>query len=143
MKTITAEQALDLLRKARDDYGPDYKDPTAVANVPLVAASRYFDTTTCEYLYPNGKMCIAGHVLHQLGVPLIDAANWEGFESVATRVLYPRYDIEFEQSAIDVICAAQGKQDEGWTWGDAVEAAEHRYDEYTALAAVRLQRPVK
>jgi hypothetical protein len=124
MKTITAEQALDLLRKARDDYGPDYKDATAVTNKPFAEQGLWTETTPCEYLYPNGKMCIAGHVLNQLGVPLDDAGNWEGFESVAQRVLSPEHDVDFEPAAIDVICAAQGEQDSGGTWGDAVREAE-------------------
>lgn len=73
----------------------------------------------CRYLYDNGTRCIAGQVLHDLGVDseLYDTAQEE------ISIVLEEHGITHDQAALAMLAAAQDKQDLGYFWKTAVELA--------------------
>jgi hypothetical protein len=113
---ITRDFALNLLNDIVKDEGAD-------------------TTAKCRYTDPfdNVPVCIVGHALFRLGVPLAAIALHEG-ES-ADHVLSTFEELgyfEVDEDAADLLNEAQTKQDNGAPWGDAVAMASEALDTYGA-----------
>jgi hypothetical protein len=141
-KTITAETALELLRKARNEKGSDYK----------YEAIERDSGGTCVYTTPdNEPSCIVGHALAYAGVPLsvLHAIDYGG-ATVTIKNDYDEYERTYElgmddtpisdaevldwlerngyelsSGAVDLFRIAQAAQDAGNTWGEAVHRAQN------------------
>lgn len=113
-----AKNALEKLAEAKPDY---------------VAKCRYTDLDDIE----NGTgvatrpECIVGCILFEWGVPLRDLAAFDhqgnGSIDEIQCDLLPTLDID--RDAVELLLAAQGAQDSGDTWRDAVGMARARYDD--------------
>lgn len=78
--------------------------------------------TGCKYLYPNGTRCIAGQVLHDLGV---DSELYDHSQDDIGGVFDNELDgrVTYNDDVLDLLQAAQGAQDEGIRWAEAVRRA--------------------
>lgn len=111
---ITRDFALNLLNDIVKDEGAD-------------------TTAKCRYTDPfdNVPVCIVGHALFRLGVPLAELATYEGqaADSVLLGLAHDGY-FEFDEDAAELLTDAQTKQDNGAHWGDAVAMASEALDTY-------------
>lgn len=78
----------------------------------------------CVYVADGAPSCLVGHVLHRLGVPLdalsvFDESGGKDAQLVVRRVLDGTSGATAHR-----LWAAQSAQDNGETWGEALEAAE-------------------
>lgn len=76
--------------------------------------------TTCYYVWDDQPSCIVGHVLHAAGVPLDRLRVREGI--AAHMVVRAEAPDDWDTSLEDALDAAQGLQDSGGTWGQALAA---------------------
>lgn len=110
---ITKAKALELLEAAVAERGADYVYP------------RTFDGTgpSCVYVRGGKPACLVGLAMTKAGVPIEQLAGWDTrFESDAHSVL-----VDDGLAAVDVaemLAAAQSVQDDGGTWGEALDAAK-------------------
>jgi len=138
MITVDKAKAIELLEKVVADKGADYKDPNSVD-----------DFASCEYVNEDTHqpLCIIGHVLvNELGIPagilttageigeLIqlpvsrEDGEWTGepgvieYEDLGGKSRYE--EVEFTPEAVVVFTEAQWVQDNGDTWGQALDAAK-------------------
>jgi hypothetical protein len=101
---ITRTFALNLLNDIVKDEGAD-------------------TTAKCRYTDPfdNVPVCIVGHALFRLGVPLAELAKLEG---EAADTVLSSFDqmgyFDVDDDAVELLTEAQTKQDNGAHWGDAV-----------------------
>jgi hypothetical protein len=137
-KKITAVDAIRGLREIITEVGPA-------------------TTRECKYVeYEPGDLyqsdpiaphCVVGYFLNRNGVDLEGLAALEG-ESVRGAVgeAFVEDVVKFDESAVEVLWAAQQIQDDGYNWGQALEAAEavftsqragSRYDTETILEGER------
>lgn len=138
---ITGSMAIELLRQARDRRGADYvyvNDKGQRAGSITSQGVGQLATADCSYVHtgPDGAMtpgCIAGEVLHAAGVPLVELLSWEG---CAVGVFAQEMGFANEEGEF-VLTVAQGKQDIGETWGEAVAAAEAAYAAWQEGRAAR------
>ena len=126
MTTITRDQMINALERARDERGEGF-----------VYTEHYGGENACQYVVENedGKAeaaCIAGNALLRLGVPIsvlkkMDVAAEGGASavmdrrSVATILLNAGFDLT--PKALLAASYAQAEQDSGRTWGQAVAEA--------------------
>ena len=112
--TITATTALNLLEEVVREKGGDYVYP---------------NLDRCIYFDDEGApSCIVGHVLAKLGAIEGDLKSKIGpgikvNEALLTSLIID--GIELEEDAMNLLRAAQRKQDEGSTWGAAVSKARY------------------
>ena len=115
---LTAERVWELLDNAVADRGADYvypkQDDLPYGNV-------------CLYWHPGdndgagGPGCIVGHVLTQLGVDPDTLQQHEGdsaFHLLMEDEVYPT-----TLEAARILSDVQRRQDEGFSWGEAVTSA--------------------
>lgn len=104
--TINTKQIRDALRHMRDvvdEIGSDYID------------------NNCLYVVDNAPSCIVGHVLHRMGFPL---AELEEYNDDRVCIISPiLIDMGINPHTINVLDEAQCLQDEGKTWGEALNTA--------------------
>jgi hypothetical protein len=110
-ETIDRDRAVELLRQQVEKVGADH----------------VYGSRVCVYFNDDGcPSCIVGHVLADLGVQLgqvhelasgADMGN--GIAINAVRV----EGVEMTEGARTVFAVAQRLQDNGETWGDALEGA--------------------
>lgn len=127
---ITHHQAIQGLRQAVAERGRDYIDPQA-------------PTGDCYYVIGDRPSCIGGTALFKLGVPVSELKRWEGNDVLGMvpgrRTHQTGYgddglttdDGFLTEAAGAVLFAAQGRQDNGDTWGDSLDVAEAKYREIT------------
>lgn len=124
---VDADKAIELLERAVEEKGADYVDPDAA-------------TVGCNYADAKGNpLCIVGHVVSYLGVDLrpvvlVDEGYYEreelwGHGVSAIELNYandaaPHPGFSFTNEAIWALGRAQTMQDNGETWGEALEAAK-------------------
>lgn len=133
---IDSKKALTLLRKAVKQKGKDYVDPNVAEG-------------GCAYVRDGEASCIVGHVVAYVKPNLIPAIElWESngdyvpyyereerggglgigsggdvaVEDLA-RALSDDGEIDFDGNAVEILQRAQNVQDNGNTWGEALEAA--------------------
>lgn len=123
--TINAENALTLLAAVVAEKGEEYRYPGA-------------DDGNCSYTNADGTpSCIVGHVLKKLHVPLdkVRAFEWDEDgsirESTAVSGILGEWgpyadsvSAKADHNAVIILQAAQSKQDDGSTWGEALAYAQ-------------------
>lgn len=136
---ITLLMAFDGLRNIVDRFGPEHKNEGA-----------------CRYAVERSgvltPVCIVGQFFHDLGIlrtliaengPNMSTGeaigegwevkyadtgycNLDNFDGYTLDLLHERYGITFDPEAITLLKSAQGWQDDGATWAEAVERASER-----------------
>lgn len=119
MIELTYERVNELLDEAIAEKGADYVYKDEMGRVAGI------DTETCcQYVHGEGDSkapgCIAGNVLHRAGVPL---GEFNRVESLAVAPLLDLLGVRMPDEAVSLLAEIQGRQDKGWTWGLAVDAA--------------------
>ncbi len=131
MTDITYESALEALKAAVAEKGEDY----------VYAWVDY----KCVYSHNGKPSCGVGHVLHRLGVDTEGfehtTMNTKMFDSLAYR-LRDLSVITITQSAIDLLREFQNCQDEGRTWGEALDIAILFAEQQMEDQANRPLRPI-
>jgi len=85
---------------------------------------RLGEMLACRYVLDGRASCLVGDTLARCGVPLAELAKWE-YTHVGRLLYMLRRSgaITYETRVMDVLRAAQQRQDDGSTWGDALDAA--------------------
>lgn len=87
----------------------------------MVASEGANTTRECKYVVDGVPHCIVACLLTELGVPRTTLSWNEGRSIHALRRYLDR--IVFTDGAIETLYSAQRGQDDGKTWGEAVEQA--------------------
>jgi hypothetical protein len=124
---ITYEKALSAMRGAVADRGADYVYPESEKTF----------AGTCQYLTEDGRAsCLVGEVLVRVGVPAESLPKWIPGERSSSLEAVPMASsllgnlesagvLTFERNRTQVFLdTAQDEQDNGQTWGVALERAE-------------------
>jgi hypothetical protein len=113
---------LRFMRKVVEEAGPHYRYP-----------HRGMGLSACKYVWEGKPDCIAGRVLHLMGISLDILAQFEGkwcvymradnreFPTVADHALP---DIPILLTTLRVLTQAQQRQDLGEPWADVLVATE-------------------
>lgn len=133
METITARRALELLIDVVDTYGPEtVYERTDIHTIWYRAASPGSEVIEgCRYEYEGAPSCLVGHVLYRAGVTvdLLRQLDQEGCPAGALA-----YGVEsVEVGAALVLDVAQRYQDNGATWGEALDMARDAYEKLRGL----------
>jgi hypothetical protein len=117
MEALTCDRAVELAYEVLDEFGEAYVYPTEHKRVEHEGS-----TPSCVYVHDENPSCLVGQILYRHGVSVEDlAANefkggWTVSERLANADFYARFFLD----------VAQGKQDSGMSWGEAVRlAVEH------------------
>jgi|SRR5690242_2954032 len=125
---IDLEQALELLRDARDERGFEYVDPGSGEGMGCYNVTKeYKDDEGNELPEPVlCPSCIAGTVFSYAGVPLEFLYKHNGTVNSTVVAIQGELEEEFEVTpeAAAVLRVAQREQDSGKSWGVAVDAAQ-------------------
>lgn len=108
-RTLTLEQARELLHRAVAEKGADY----------VYTSRKNPQFAQCVYVENGQPSCIIGHVVNYLGVPL-DAIK----EGVGPDQVLSDAGITAESTTAKLLHHAQLQQDQGIPWGQAVAIAE-------------------
>lgn len=114
METVDARRALELLVDVVDQYGDD----TVYERITVMGRP------VCLYVHDSRPSCLVGHALVKAGadVELLETLN-PGVAALSLNIHVPNVDF----GAATVFQAAQHVQDDGGTWGEALEAAKRAY----------------
>lgn len=124
---INHHQAIEALRAEVAQEGPDhvYEKP---------------DGDDCFYTWGGQPSCLVGRALFRLGVPLDELRDWENANArelsnsaMDDDNLTPIRPALTTVQAAQVFQVAQFRQDDGLPWGNALEAAEELYADYTTV----------
>lgn len=121
---LDAKGAIGLLRLVVFEKGADFvyeKVDFDGAHIPR-----------CVNFHEGEPSCIVGHVLANLGVSAEDAARMgvDGNMSainVAGNLERFGYEWKIDSDAVDILTAAQIRQDNGQSWGEALAYAENLF----------------
>jgi hypothetical protein len=117
---ITLDEAKELLGRAVKEKGADF------VYQPITDMGR----TQCAYFDPSDKApsCLVGHVLAYKGLTY---ERLESTSSVVTEVqeLVEEGHIKVDNETLALLTVAQVEQDQGQTWGRALEEALATYEE--------------
>src|SRR5688572_22928367 len=119
MKKLDYSATLHALNEAVASRHPQYVDPTSATGM----ACKNIDKNSKGEWVPS---CIVGTALVWLGVPVDWFVKNDCFTYSATIVTEKLYDddlFQFTNDALDLLVVAQGHQDEGTNWGEAVARA--------------------
>lgn len=122
--TVPASKVLETLSKVASER-PEY-----VYEAP--AHMTEDRALTCFYVHEtDGEQtpgCLVGKVLNVLGIPLerLSAYEGTGAYSVTERVLDVQGEPDAISDVLNSLAAAQDAQDNGATWGDALERATRK-----------------
>lgn len=121
LPVITLDNVLDLLEKAVQTRGPDYR------------YRGQYEDVTCKYEKDGAPSCLVGVALHIAGVSVdeltaMDKSLEPGMGPHWLEENTDNLPISISESATMVLSQAQATQDIGYTWGEALERAkqEHR-----------------
>lgn len=123
---IDAVKAIKLLREVvagREDFVYKSPDGHGIDNPDY----------HCEYAHGDKPGCLIGVVLHQAGVTVDQLAELPANYVNNTEVLLQLREFGFTLTAgaEQVLRRAQAEQDNGNTWGKALEVAEQEYQRIT------------
>lgn len=113
MKVIESNEALEMLRtvvKGRENF-----------IYPREWKRKFSPSENCVYFTGKTPRCIIGNALHKWGFGVIYEENRAGELNG-----FVDGDVKFTDRALDILEAAQHRQDTNYTWGDALAAAEER-----------------
>jgi hypothetical protein len=91
--------------------------------------------SACVYEYNGSADCLIGQALYKAGAPIEVLRRLNECGAIYSHMVKPlleEFDIFLTPQAIDVFSAAQGCQDQGDTWGEALRVAERRYSSIEA-----------
>jgi len=112
---LSYDRALELLREVVAEFGEDYK-------YPHYPAERLPDgrKLRCFYVRDDQPSCIVAHVLHRAGIPVQDLVKVEGLGPADTEgtTLFGQWA---DLLARQLLREVQVQQDEGETWGNALQ----------------------
>lgn len=123
---IGAEEAVSLLRFEVYEKGADH----VYANPAWESESD--PMRSCYNFHGSEPGCIVGHVLHRLGLTAELAEDlriagpagvYDAREAVNT-LDAEKFGFEINQDAANILFSAQAAQDNHFTWGEALAAAE-------------------
>lgn len=120
MEKIDAQTALRLMTQAMDERGEDYKDPNADAG----DGCYYVNETESGALVPG---CLVGLALTKHGISL-ESLYFDEYKNGLAINERPDLDDFMDEDAKSLFRAAQEVQDEGGTWGSAVNTAVEEYE---------------
>ena len=113
-KPMSLARARLYLRKAVEAQGPDFRYSSGVQ-----AECRYVPTTEFGKDDPRATTgCLVGTALKLAGYAVRD---WRGSIGM---VNHNSMDVDLTAEAVEYFQKAQNLQDNGYTWGEALEAAE-------------------
>ena len=111
--TITAAEARELLTRAVEEKGADYVYPRSVD-----------EALGCAYFEDDGTpSCIVGHVLAYKGVTLETLPLPDFDNNASVWALQRSGFLEADDRASEALRRAQGRQDGGGDWGEALSIA--------------------
>lgn len=114
---IDAQTALDLLEAAVTLTGEDH------------CYERFTTTPYCRYTAGDNPSCLVGVALAIHGVPLDTLRDWDANANLSEDgimgIVQTGHAPFIDDHAADVFQVAQNAQDDGDTWGDALNAARH------------------
>lgn len=115
---IKPQEALAALREVVQRVGRDHVDVNAGK------------TSGCKYVRIGGDVpeCIVGRVLHRMGVEIsvlrqMDADDEPVIETGGSAIL-SHNEVSMDHRARTLLATAQGLQDKGKTWGEALDEVE-------------------
>lgn len=116
MEALTYDRAVELAREVVADFGEDYVYPESEKRRETDGS-----LPSCVYVHEGCPSCLVGHILHRHGVSLEDLSQHEfrGAWTVSTKLADAEFGARF---FLDV---AQGRQDKGMPWGEAVLFAQN------------------
>lgn len=122
---MKAAEVRALLQRAVDEKGADYIYNGDGWNC------KYFDMSKDGKLVPD---CIIGHLLSYLGITLKDMVG-EGVNTTKIRLLVERGTVlsDISHPVVLALSAAQQSQDQGETWGAALQAFDREIAEWQAV----------
>lgn len=118
-QTITGTDALALLKRAVEERGEDYVYPAELKG-PRPGDLREVSETTCRYFTDGAPSCIAGQALAYLGFTQADLAP---HENRGASYVFEALGLNMTRAAVYGFEAAQGAQDSGQPWGEALKDA--------------------
>jgi hypothetical protein len=122
MTEIDVPTVLTILAQVVADKGEFYQYPDRPElEKPEISG------VTCYYVWNGEPDCIAGHVLHRLGMDLDLLARYEG-TGVDEIPINDLNGVPFSisEEALNVLYAAQGTQDARMSWGQALRDAKEK-----------------
>lgn len=134
METITARRALELLIDVVDTYGPEtVYERTELHTSWGEAVPENEDEVImgCLYALDGAPSCLVGHVLHRAGATLNELRSLDR-EGVGASALADAIG-SVEPDAAEVLDVAQRHQDNGATWGKALDMARDAYEKLRGL----------
>lgn len=118
MKPLSVEETIAKLEAIVAKYGEDY-----VYQLPTYE-DESGELESCMYSNQDGTpSCIVGHVLKEVSPKYFKSVHereWEQLDSNAVYNLSGIYQY-FEERAVNLLSNVQFDQDDGVTWGEAVE----------------------
>jgi hypothetical protein len=117
---LDARETLALLKNVVNEYGPDH-----------IYERNFTNASGCVYAENGRPSCLVGIVLHRSGrfaldnlIALDEDSYGTGSAACAIVLAFPD---RLTNGAAAVLQAAQSEQDEGKPWGEALSAAENRF----------------
>ena len=129
-RIYTDEQVVEIAERVVAEFGLDYVYPKR-------ADQNATRSNGCDYVRDGQPSCLAGRIVHRMGMPLDMLAMFEG-HGVQTvvgqaRLLgvvdpYPNMErpISISNRAARALGMAQSMQDSGSTWGEALNDLKER-----------------
>lgn len=111
---ITLDQVRKTLAEVVADFGRDTK---YAQRYEEITGETYDPWDGCQYQVGGTPACVAGVVLHRLGIAL--DPEWDADAMTVNEI-----SVAIEPNARDYLLVAQQKQDSNFTWGYAHDEAE-------------------
>lgn len=121
MIELTYDKAVELLERAVAEKGADYvyQRPTNEQGIPR----------GCAYFHGKEPGCIIGHVLSYLGLTRGDIGQYNTAYSWHALTHCVGFDVRADERTNKLLQTAQCRQDDGHSWGEAVNIARERTSE--------------
>lgn len=129
MKPWTLDEAVRLAEEVVAEAGRDYVYPASHKR-----QCRLYDddhsVPQCVYVHEGHPDCIVGRMFAKAGVPVAKLAKLEGSDAVSVYCALTGRSAWCDQGLGTFLDQLQAKQDEGETWGDALDNALSTVDSY-------------
>lgn len=121
MEPLTFDRAVELAKEVVIEFGAGYVYPSSHRIVQNGTS-----TPSCVYVHEGKPSCLVGQILHKHGVPVEELAQHEfqGAWTVSGILADADYPAQF------FLDTAQAKQDQGTSWGLAVNSAVEEVKAY-------------